>query len=218
MDNVALDDVAKASSTPPESNLYESMDEAINTSFCAIKEETATKKKASRLQQKRLVGAPSKTINQMKDVTVKQVAASAVTAVCNLQRMTVYDTETKALNNPKCDTLLINYDECVQVPRAAGDGEKVREVPKWTILAPEGSTPCAVGAMLQAIGQAMLDEGEQNKQRITINSKKGKKPLPKKRNQGVLFELTDSANAFLNSLYGDDSELAKKKRFKNKSA
>ncbi len=204
-----------AAETLPSSVNYQTkkmMEEVVNTSMNIEKKTTP-----ARIQQKRLVGEPSKSINQMKDVTVKQVAATAVTAVSNLQRMTMYDTETKALNNPRCHTLLINYDEVIQVPRAAGDGEKGRKIPHWTILAPQGATTYSIGTMLQNLGKEMLEGAAVLEQTLETNNNKKKKAVGGKKRKDPPFTVavTNLESEFLNSIYGKDGglELEKKKRY-----
>jgi hypothetical protein len=173
-----------------------------------------------RIQNKRLVGDPSKTINQMKDLTVKQVAASVVFAMENLQQMTVYDTQTKTENNPRCDTFLINYDEMLEVPRKCGDGEKKRKSPQWTVLVPPGATAQSVGSMLVSLGQSML-EGRKSTKKVKF-AKKGSsaEPPPPAPPSSFPFEITHSGSAYLNAIYGEEgvNELKKKKRYTTKTS
>ncbi len=170
---------------------------------------TASRKTKPRVQQKRLVGTPAKTINQMKDVTTKQVASTAVTAVTNLQKMTVYDTELKKENNPYSDTLLVNFDAIVPFPRSAGDGEKGRKIPVWTVLAGSELDQVVIGERLEALGRAMKG-----------NSTAPKKGAPKKKVDEFEWNVTSSGNEYLDSLYGESGGnelLAKRKRYKTSS-
>jgi hypothetical protein len=160
-----------------------------------------TPNESKRFQQKRLVGNASKTINQMKDVTVKQVTSTAVTAVKNIQLMNTYDTETKNANNPSCDTLLINFDEIIPVPREGGDGEKKRKVASWTILAPNTIDPLQLGQRLESLGRQLMNP---------------KKKDPKSKKDGFVVNVFTSPDEYMAEIFGNKAgnSLEKRKRYK----
>jgi hypothetical protein len=166
---------------------------------------TADKAK-TRKQVKRRVGHASKTIKQMKDTSVIQVAVGAVTAISNLQSMTLYDTETKARNNPESSTFLLTYDEIVQSPRGGGEGERKRDMPVWNVLAPKGYDKAELGAKLMVLGQALKNEGLGTR-------------CKSKRDHAAL-EVTYDARDFLGSIYGNEADdvLNKKKRYVKRGA
>jgi hypothetical protein len=149
----------------------------------------------------------------MKDVATKNVAGTALQAVSNLQMMTTYDTKVKSTRNPRCDTILINYDECVQEPRKAGDGEKFRSAPNWTVLIPPGATRPGISVLLKSIGESLLNEEEKSSSTKGKNKKRGD---VKQRKSDVV--VTSCIETYLTSIYGDegDVELSKKKRYLKK--
>jgi hypothetical protein len=165
--------------------------------------EVDTIKAKTKKPVKRRVGQASKTIKQMKDTTVIQVAVGAITSISNLQAMTMYDTETKARKNPESSTFLLTYDEIVQSPREGGEGEREREVPVWNVLAPKGYTKDDLGTKLVALGHALKNEVARGKKR-----------------DAAVIEWTHDARDYLGSIYGNESGdvLNKKKRYTKRQA
>lgn len=114
--------------------------------------------KAKRQQRKRYVGTESSTVNNMKSLTVKNVAGTVATAIAKLQKMTTYDTELKAKNNPYSESILITFDALVETPTLAGEGEKFRDTQLWTLLVGEETDMVWVGENLEILGKAIQSD------------------------------------------------------------
>ena len=126
--------------------------------------------KKKRKVQKRLVGSQSTSIKQMKDAVVRTQAVLAASKISTIQAMTTYATVTQSLNNPRSDTILLNYDQIVERPDKKSEGERSRSLPKWTLLAPVGTNNKELGFELEKLGKAM----QEDKKRVVGKGKKVK--------------------------------------------
>ncbi len=153
-----------------------------------VEEETYSKK---RKVKKRLVGSYSTSIKQMKDAVVRTQAMIAASKISTIQTMTSYATVTQAHNNPKSDTILLNYDEIVERPDKNSEGERARLLPKWTILAPQGTHEKEMGVALEKLGKAMQEE-----------KKRGSKKKSIKQEKEFEYDVVDNYQSYLASIYG----------------
>ncbi len=152
------------------------------------------KQSKKRKVKKRLVGSSSTSIKQMKDAVVRTQAMIAASKVATIQAMTTYGTSMQAMNNPKSDTILLNYDEIVERPDKKSEGERSRVVPKWTVLVPVGVNEKVVGIQLEKLGKAMQEEKKRGK--------KGKAKLLDKKEFD--YDVVNSCDKYLKSIYGPD--------------
>ena len=91
----------------------------------------------------------------MKDGVVRTQSSVAASKVATLQQMTCYTSSKMAANNPVCHTILLNMDEIVHQPHKAGEGERLRDRPMWTMLLPPGHDVKLWGKELENLGRAM---------------------------------------------------------------
>ena len=149
--------------------------------------------KKKRKVQKRLVGSQSTSIKQMKDAVVRTQAVLAASKISTIQAMTTYATVTQSLNNPRSDTILLNYDQIVERPDKKSEGERSRSLPKWTLLAPVGTNNKELGFELEKLGKAM----QEDKKRVVGKGKK-----VKAMDREFDYQVVDTHDKYLASIYG----------------
>jgi hypothetical protein len=152
--------------------------------------------KKKRKVQKRLVGSQSTSIKQMKDAVVRTQAVLAAYKISTIQAMTTYATVTQSLNNPRSDTILLNYDQIVERPDKKSEGERSRSLPKWTLLAPVGTNGKELGFELEKLGKAM----QEDKKRVVGKGKKVKAI-----DREFDYQVVDTHDKYLASIYGSQT-------------
>jgi hypothetical protein len=171
----------------------------------AKKRNTLEKKADTRVQQKRLVGKASTTVNQMKDSIVHNVAASTAYNFGNLASMSTYDSEGKRSVNPECTHFMLNYDDIVPNPRSFGsDFEKKKDKPTWNVLAQPHEDKHETGRRFVELGFAMMDTAPPQ----SIRAQGDACPFD------VLY--THDCSEYIKSIYGakGKEQLRRMKRFK----
>jgi hypothetical protein len=130
----------------------------------------------------------------MKDAVVRTQAVLAASKISTIQAMTrTYATVTQSLNNPRSDTILLNYDQIVERPDKKSEGERSRSLPKWTLLAPVGTNNKELGFELEKLGKAM----QEDKKRVVGKGKK-----VKAMDREFDYQVVDTHDKYLASIYG----------------
>jgi hypothetical protein len=178
---------------PPEYNGSAGIEPPLCVPGASKEEDNKQSKK--RKVKKRLVGSYSTSIKQMKDAVVRTQAMIAASKIATIQTMTTYGTERQAMNNPKSDTILLNYDEIVERPDKKSEGERARVIPKWTILVPVGTKEKDMGIELEKLGKAMQEEKKRGK--------KSNKAIKAEKKE-FEYEVVTSCEKYLASIYGKE--------------
>lgn len=186
-------DLAVVATDKPSDEQAQVLDGSAASAGTVVQEEAtdpvAAKKRA---QNRRLVGMKASSIKQMKDTTVRAQAVIAANKVASVQQMTRYVTDGQAMNNPACETYLFNWDQIVQHPDKAKEGERGRSLAVWTLMLPEDVDQKVLGAELEQLGKDLQEV------RVKKNGDYGKQKQSKRHLINVVY----TAEEYLESVYG----------------
>lgn len=168
----------------------------IDPTLSDTKEPAGKQKQISqRLQKKRPVGSASVSVKQVKDSVVRGQFDSFAKKAASVQAMTLYKTEKQTDNNPAFLPLVVVFDEISPRPDDLMDGERERDLPLFTCMAPKGKDAKTIGASLEMLGKAM----QQGKSKYHRNTKRS-----------FDWELMDDPQKLCLALYGEKKQRKKK--------
>ncbi len=134
----------------------------------------------------------------------------ASSKVCTVQAMTAYSTDKQANNNPQSHTVLVNFDEIVPRPDKMAEGERVQDLPLWTLLMPQDLDAKDFGAELEKLGKAMQQEPQKQPKAKRGGGKKKKALPPPQESRDFDFLVARNHEAYLESIHGPLVHSAKK--------
>jgi hypothetical protein len=162
--------------------------------------------KKKRAVKKRAVGSASKSIKQMKDAVVRTQSVIASSKVATIHAMSCYASEKADKNNPRCHTVLMNFNEIVERPDKNVEGERTRDKPKWTLLLPKDLDHKDFGMEVEMLGKAMQVYQHQPAVQKKKQKGKGNKRGQSESGGGDEFDfdlaLVSDSQEYLASIYG----------------